>query len=289
MRLASRADAAGDRRPGVAVVVGAVDVRLEVVLLIPVGGDVRRAGTERRRFDQADARELAEIFRRHVLPRRAAVARHLHVPVVGAGPDEIGVFRRRRNREHGRVGLDAGVVLGDRTARRAHRLRIVARQVGADARPALAFVGGLPDVLRADVERARIGGREHDRERPLEALGDVSRRIAHRVVGMRVDRALLAGAPIEPRDEAAVAAGEEQIRRPRIAGDVAALAAADRVEDLIDAARSAEAGRRLARKAGGAVVLLRAADVIRHVPGRNHVVHLRGRHRLRRPRFAAVH
>jgi hypothetical protein len=55
-------DAVGDRRPRLAVVVGAEHVRLEVVLLIAVRRDVRRAGAERRRLDQADAREVPEPF-----------------------------------------------------------------------------------------------------------------------------------------------------------------------------------------------------------------------------------
>src|SRR6185295_19310728 len=103
-----------------------------------------------------------------------------------------------------------------------------------------------------------------DRERPLEPLGDVGRRVPHRVVGIGIHRPLLPGAAIETGDQAAVAAGEEDVGPPRIAGDVAALAAADRVEDLVGAAAGAagSALRRLARHARRAVVLLRAADVI---------------------------
>src|SRR5204862_2551132 len=137
--------------PRLAEIVGAEDIRLEVVLLVAVRRDVGRAGAERRRLDQADAREVADAFWRHVLPARAAVARHLHVAVVGARPDDAAVSWRRRDREDRRVGLDAGVVLRDGPAGRPHRLRIVAREIGADLRPALALVGRLPGVLRTDV------------------------------------------------------------------------------------------------------------------------------------------
>ena len=90
-------------------------------------------------------------------------------------------------REHRRVGFDAGVVLGDRTAGGAHRFGIVARQVGADLRPALSFVGRLPDVLRADVDGpGSVGaitiGNVHWNRSAMSA-----ERIAHRVVRIRID------------------------------------------------------------------------------------------------------
>ena len=207
-----------------------------------------------------------------------AVARHVHEAIVGTGPDDVAVDGRRREGEDGRVGLDAGLVERDRSARRSERRRIVARQVGADALPALAFVGGLPDVLRRRVQRLRIGRRDDDRKRPLESLGDVRGREAHRIVRPDVDRAALAGPAVDARQQAAVAAGVEDVDVPRVGRDVAALAAADRVQ-LAGAA---------ARHAGGRVVLLRAAHVIRHVRGREDVVELRRRIVLIGPALAAV-
>ena len=289
-REVGRADAVGDRRPGLAVIVGPEDVRLEVVLLIAIRGDISGAGAERRRLNQADAREVAERLRRHVLPVGAAVARHLHVAVVGAGPDDAAVLRGRRDREHRRVGFDAGVVLRDGAAGGAHRLRIVAREVRADLFPALSLVGRFPDVLRADVDDPRVGRRHDDRKRPLEPLGDVGGRIAHRIVRVGIDLPLLAGALVLPGDQAAVAAGVEDVRVARVARDVPALAATHRVEHLVRAA-AGSARSALGRDAGharGAVVLLGAADVIRDVLGRDHVVELRRRHQLLRPRLAAV-
>ena len=67
--------------------------------------------------------------------------------------------------------------------------------------------------------------------------------------------ALLAGAAVEPREQAAVAAGVEDVRVERIGRDVAALAAAD----VVVIRRPAEAAG-LARHARRRVVLLRAAD-----------------------------
>src|SRR5262245_25616357 len=71
--------------------------------------------------------------------------------------------------------------------------------------------------------------REHDRKRPLKALGDVSRRVSHRIVRMGIDGALLPSLPIEPREVPAVAARIDNIRVARIAVDVIASAAAARV------------------------------------------------------------
>ncbi len=75
-----------------------------------------------------------------------------------------------------------------------------------------------------------------------------------------------------------------------VVGDVAALAAAGRVEDRVgpSAAAAGPAHRRLARHARRAVVLLRAAHVIGDVAGRRHVVELRRRIVLAGPRLTAV-
>src|SRR5262249_14933884 len=131
--------------------------------------------TMRRDFDHADACELGQILGRDVRPRLAAITRELDVAIIAAGPDGKRIVRRRRDREDRCVGLDTGLVLCDRTARCAKRLRIVTGQVGTDLRPALALVRGSPEVLRADVQRLWTLAREHDRERPLETLLDVTR------------------------------------------------------------------------------------------------------------------
>ena len=81
-----------------------------------------------------------------------------------------------------------------------------------------------------------------------------------------------------PGQQAAVAAGVEDVDVARVGRDVAALAAADLVE-------LTAAG---ARHAGGRVVLLRAAHVIRHVGGREDVVELRGRKVLIGPALTGV-
>ena len=88
------------------------------------------------------------------------------------------------------------------------------------------------------------------------------------------------------RNDAVVRAGEEDVGVLRIGRDVAGFAAARPSYGRLDAAagRTAAAAEAVgARHAHRAVVLLRAADVIRHVLGRDDVVELLGREILRRP------
>ncbi len=132
-------------------------------------------------------------------------------------------------------------------------------------------------MLRRDVERIGIGGRDDDREGPLESFRDIARRMPHRVVRPHVDVAALAGSSVDARQQPAIAAGVEHVDVLRIRGDVSALATADGIE--------LAAGGWHAR---GAVVLLRAADVVGHVRGREHVVELSRRVVLLGPARAGV-
>ena len=65
------------------------------------------------------------------------------------------VLARGRDGENGAVDFGTVLVVGDRAARIAQRFGIGARQVGADLLPALAVVGGLPEMLRGRVENVR--------------------------------------------------------------------------------------------------------------------------------------
>ncbi len=115
--------------------------------------------------------------------------------------------------------------------------------------------------------------RQHDRERPLEAILEVGGAPPHRVVRPGVDVPRLPGLAIVARDHAAVAPGVGDVRVVGTHGDVAALAAADRVPVLVGDPEA----RRAALDAQRAVVLLRAAHPIGEVVGRGDVIELRGR------------
>src|SRR5439155_14576123 len=161
---------------------------------------------------------------------------------------------------------------------------VVARQVAGDRLPALPLVRRAEDDVGAGVQHVGIERRQHYGERPLEAVLQVRGAPPHRVVGPREDVALLAGAGVEPR-EVAVTAGVHDVGVVGSRRDPAALTPAHLVPVLL-ADRPAVGA---ARDAHGAVILLRAADLVRHVGGGDHVIELRGRLIvLPRPRRAAV-
>src|SRR5206468_657280 len=211
---------------------------------------------------------------RHIRPGLATVARHVHEAVVTPRPDQPPprILGARRDHEHGAVVLDAGVVLRDRATRRTLLRLVVARQVAGNGLPTLAFVGGAEDDIGAGVEHAGIERREHDGKRPLEAVLQVARSPTHGVVGPGEDVALLAGADVEPR-EVAVAARVHDIGIIGARRDPAALAATHLVPVLFPNRATVGA----ARDAHGAVVLLRAADLVGRVRGGDDVIELRRR------------
>ena len=76
-----------DARPGLAVVVGAVDVGMLVIQLVRIEGDIGGARLEGRHADLIDARPFGAPDVGSVGPVLAAVAGHLHQAIVGTHPD----------------------------------------------------------------------------------------------------------------------------------------------------------------------------------------------------------
>src|SRR2546430_10720528 len=108
---------------------------------------------------------------------------------------------------------------------------IVTRQVAGQRGPRLAPVARAPEPLRRDVERAGIGLREDDRERPLPALADVLRGLARIEPGVGIHLARRVETPLEAVDVAAVVRPRvEDVGIEGIGGDVARLAAADLIQ-----------------------------------------------------------
>ena len=71
-------------RPVRAVIVRDVDVGSVVSHAMVIRNRIRRSGNQRRRRDRFEARELRRPGRCNVLPMRPAIARQLHVAVVGS-------------------------------------------------------------------------------------------------------------------------------------------------------------------------------------------------------------
>ena len=158
-------DTGVDPSPGRPEVGRFPEVGSEVAELVERSGEVRRPGGVGRGLDRVHLGPLGEPLRRHVLPRRAAVARHVDEPVVAPGPEEPLLQRRLREREDRAVDLDAGVVLRDRAARGALLRLVVPRQVGRDLLPALPLVPRLEEDLRGVPEDVRVVPRDEDRAR----------------------------------------------------------------------------------------------------------------------------
>ena len=192
-------ETADDTRPRLAVVVRPPYVGTAVVVHeIPYPGHVclpRRGG---RRLDRVDAHEIGSVRGGDVVPVEASVPGDVDEPVVGAGPDHIGVVVRGRDREDGGVRLNPRLVLGDRAARRTDRHGVGPGEVGAELLPALPFSSGLPDLLRPRVEHLGVVVGEHDGEGPLHPFDKVLRRLPHGVLGPDVDGPARPRAHVEP-------------------------------------------------------------------------------------------
>ena len=259
-------NAVDDLRPRLAVVGRLVEIGLVVLQLVARGRHVGRAGVVRRRVDDADERELGQVGRRHLGPRRAVVARHLHEAVVRAGPEHAGLLRRLGEREDGGVPLRAVGLARDRPPefprrriqvrrRLLERLGIGAREIRADHFPALALVARAVHHLRRDVERLGIVRRHHHRKGPPEAEVDVGRAPAVVRLGVGRDVAHLLGAPVVAVQPVMVG-GVDDVRVGGVRGDVAVFAAAHGFPFLDGDAAVVGA----ARHRDGGVVLLRRVE-----------------------------
>src|SRR4029077_13653719 len=81
-------DSVGDQLPAFAEVLGLIEVRCGVVVLVPRGGYVGCSGIVRRKLDDADQGPLGQIGWSDFRPCCSAVARELDEAVVGARPKE---------------------------------------------------------------------------------------------------------------------------------------------------------------------------------------------------------
>jgi hypothetical protein len=86
-------DAVGDRRPGLAAVMRAEDVRAHVVEPQRVDRGVRGLRVEVSRVDDRHLHERLQLRWSDVVPRRTAVGRCLHETVIGPHPDAVDVER----------------------------------------------------------------------------------------------------------------------------------------------------------------------------------------------------
>jgi hypothetical protein len=132
--------AGDDLLPGLAAVVGAVDIRMQVVEAEAVDGSVGGCLIEMRGVQLGDFAPRSELGRRDVLPVLAAIARDLDQAIVGSGPDQVGVFGRWRDGIDHAAMLAFGGIVGDERAEGRGNSGIFTSQVGADDLPTVAAV-----------------------------------------------------------------------------------------------------------------------------------------------------
>ena len=278
-------DAGGDLRPSAAIVLGLVDVRTEVVVLVAVGRDVGGAGVVLPRLDDADQRLRGNQLGCDVRPLLRVVARDVDEPVVAAGPEHAGLHGRLGEREDRGVILGAGLVERDRAAGVARRALVVAREVRAHPIPGRTVIARAMHVLRRGVEDARVMRREEHRRGPVEAVLDVLGRDAARRLGPHVDGPDLAAAPVQACQQTGMVRREHDVGVVRPHRDVSSLTTADLV--ALGPQDPAQRGSRRRRDRG--VVLLRGVQPVGGLGVRGDVVVL-GRRLVvdARPRRSAI-
>src|SRR5664279_4656516 len=118
-------------------------------------------------------RNLAPWFQlgwRDVLPRLTPIARQLNQAIIGAGPDGVDLFERRR---HGINRAPVVAVLRiacrKRSEIRGHFIRL-AGKIGTDNAPAVAPVRGLEQDIRRKVQGLGIERRKRNRERAVISI-----------------------------------------------------------------------------------------------------------------------
>ncbi len=271
-------DAGDDQLPRLSEILRAIDPRIAVVLLVPVDDDVGRARVVLRRLDVADGSpgQDARDVRRHVRPRLARVARHLHEAIVRARPDHARLCARLGDRVHDVAVFHADVVR--RQAAGALLLRlVVSREVGADHAPASSTVFRHVHELAARVDRVVVVRGDRERRVPHEAILDFGGGMPAGAQRPHLDVLARARALVESHDDAAAAAGSgrrrpNEIRIDGIGRRPPALAALHRVPL---AAGDRAAGPAVARPAVRWAVLFVAVHVIRNPVVHRGVIDLR--------------
>ncbi len=240
-----------------------------------VDADVGRAHVVGRWLDVADRAHRRQVGDGigEVVPGGAAVARQVHQAVVRAGPDHAGLERRFGDgEEHARVGRTH--VFGRQAAGLLLPAPVVPREIRADHLPALPAVRRHVHELAADIHAVVVVGRDRDRERPLEPVGQFGRRPSLGIVRPDADVAGVAGLEVVALKDAVVAARPDDVVLHRVGNGEARLAAADRVHQ---ADRDAARLQAVARHSGGRAVLAVAVDVVGNPVVGVGVVHLSDR------------
>ncbi len=151
--------AGGDLLPGLARVVCAVDVRVQVVEAKSVDGGVDGIFIEMRGVELGDLAPGGEIGRSDVLPVFAGVCGDVDKAIVGADPDDVLLSRRGRDRVNDAAVFALRGIVGNKLLSEVRgNAGIFARQVGTDFMPAVSVVVGGEEYVRSEIEGMRAQG-----------------------------------------------------------------------------------------------------------------------------------
>src|ERR1700758_3311935 len=126
----------------------AIDVRSIVRKAMEIDGSVSRLRIEVPGLYLRYLAPRTHRRRRHILPTRAIITRHVNEPVVRAHPNRLGIKRGRANRVHHAKTIRHRLVdiPGRYRIERLRQLRMQARQIRTDLRPR------LPAIARTEYE-----------------------------------------------------------------------------------------------------------------------------------------
>src|SRR5271157_1036746 len=195
---------ASDGLPRHTVITRTIDIRFEVAVEMAVNRDHGISGIVGHKIDTLDAplRRKPGDVHRYVRPACAAIARDLHLSIVGANPDDIRVFRRRRNTDDGVESFSPGVVLHHRPAGRLLLALVVQREVGTHRLPGTAAVLALEDHVPSGIQHHGICRRNGEARVPMKTVRQIGNASTGEVARVRLNVVHLLGSAIEDHEHA---------------------------------------------------------------------------------------
>ncbi len=214
----------GQSRPAATIVVGAPEIWREVVESVGLHRHVGTSRLMRRERDLFHRAEPRHPRRSDLGPRRPAVARDVQATIVGADPECLGVGAVFGHGEDRIENLDARHVVVDGATGGHLMSRGVRGEIGRDAVPRHAIVTRTQQILGPVVHHVAVMARYDDRGHPLEAVGEILRRLTELELRIYDHVAPLIGPRVPAVDGATVAAAPEHVGmigvecdRPRLA------------------------------------------------------------------------
>src|SRR5437588_5163571 len=147
-------------------------IRLVVVYFMEVNGHVSSGRIGGRSFNLLDTSPFRQIGNvpGDILPMLATVARHLHQPIIGSHPYDLGIKGRDRKRENAAKGLGATDVILDGAAAGELLAFVIAGQIRANGRPVRRGVCRLKQDVAAQIDFLSVSVGDSNRRGPIKTI-----------------------------------------------------------------------------------------------------------------------